>query len=409
MPEQETRHVPVILWHPGGQRVAVQNGEWPTISLRQGESVTQVIQDAWKLESWLLDDGGTSFGLEGMPRLRALTNALPPGLEWQRKEVPPLPFPRPWQRPDWPEAMRERLNGVGWGRAELKLVHSNDLTCIVEVRQEGETAFFKWSDSGQERRNTLYVAEHFPHLTPPLLAVSEQENWQLTASGGSLLDSVGEFPAWQQAIERLAEFQRRADATALAGLGTPAFPLAEMCDQVAVFLSDTTLLKNWGLSDEKITALETARPALASAFGGIHALNLPDLPAHGDAHPRNALHGELGSVWFDWSEISHAAHPLMDFGWFLGFVLHPAREQLAVRQAEPQLETKLIHAVLDALNLPASAAPLVSTSIPLAYLHRAVVYDRTFRHWQGNIPGWRPNYVPFYLNQALRELPRLSV
>lgn len=408
MPEKETRHVHVILWHPDGQRVAVQNGKWPTILLRQGENAAQAVQDAWKLESWMLDDAGTSFGLEGMPRLRALTDDLPPGLEWQRKEVPPLPFPRPWQRPDWPEAMQERLAHAGWGRAELKLVHSNDLACIVEVRRDGKTAFFKCSNSGHEMRNTLYAAEHFPHLTPPLLAVNEQENWQLIASGGSLLDSVGEFPAWQQAIERLAEFQRRADATALAQLGTSAFPLAEMSKQVAVFLSDTTLLKSWGLSDEKIAALQTARPAIASAFEAVRALNLPDLPAHGDAHPRNALHGERGSVWFDWSEVSHAAHPLMDFGWFLGFVLHPAREQLALRQAEPQLEGKLIRAVVDALNLPASAASLVSAALPLAYLHRAVVYDRNFRHWQGNIPGWRPNYVPFYLNQALQELPRLT-
>lgn len=409
MSEREAVQVPVLLWHPDGRRVAVQDGAFPTITVKLGDDVGRAVQEAWNLPVWLLDDAGVSFGLQGgVPRLRALAEDFPSGLEWQEVTLPDLPFERVWQRPDWPEVVQERLARAGLVNAQAKPLYANDLVCIVQAEHDGETSYLKASLSGREVRNTALVSQCWPHLAAPLIHAVPQEGWMVTQSGGKLLDGVADLSAWTQAIRRLAEFQRRADAKALAELGCPAYPLAQMSEKVPDFLSQTQVLQDWGLATEKISALQNSLPSISQAFKRLAALGLPDLPAHGDTHVRNALHGECGSVWFDWSEVSSAAHPLMDFGWFLAFALHPAREKLPIRQAQPELENKLISAVLNALDLPPETAPLVSAAIPLAYLHRAVIYDAAFRDWQGNIPNWRPNYVPYYLRQAVGELPRLT-
>lgn len=33
----------------------------------------------------------------------------------------------------------------------------------------------------------------------------------------------------------------------------------------------------------------------------------------------------------------------------------------------------------------------------LALTHRAVTFDLRFRVWEGTVPGWRPQFVPYYL------------
>jgi hypothetical protein len=179
-----------------------------------------------------------------------------------------------------------------------------------------------------------------------------------------------------------------------------------MAQHVDTFLSDTPTLTAWGLKPEKIATLQAARPAIRVSFEALAAHGLPDLPAHGDAHPRNALAGTGESLWFDWSEAASAAHPFMDAGWFLAFALHPARSGLPVRAAHPDLESRLSAAYLQALGCP-DASALLAQSIPLALLHRAVVDDARFRDWHGTVPGWRPQYVPYYLGLAAREVDRL--
>lgn len=409
MADAETLQIPVILWHPDGQRVAVKGKEFPVLEVKRGSDVSKAVKEQWGIEAWTLDDVGISFGMTGTPRLRALSDELPAHLHWAEKEVPPLPFERIWQRPDWPERVKERLAQAGLEVLRTTPPYSNDLTSIVRVQTPDGEAYLKTSTTPNEARFTEYVASNFPHLCPPLLACNANERWQITASGGTLLDAVDDLSAWQQAIERLIEFQKSADMTELANLGAPAHPFHEMPERVAAFLSGTVALQGWGLTDEKIQALQEANPQIQRAFQQLAELKLPDLPAHGDAHVRNTLHGERGSVWFDWSEVQNAAHPFMDLGWFLAFALHPARENLPVRQGHPDLEAKLMNTVLNAFELPESTMPLLGAAIPLAYLHRAVVYDTNFRDWQGNIPGWRPNYVPYYLKQAVQEFPRLSV
>ncbi|UQN06962.1 phosphotransferase [Deinococcus sp. QL22] len=388
-----------------------QAGEWPMLPAGAQADLLALIRAEWNLETWLLHDGGLSFGLEGMPRLQALSDFLPDGWAWAVAAVPPLPGAREWQRLGWFPVLKARLEGVlseyGLPPAGLlKLLSSNDLGMVVEAATSSDSVFLKVTAHPREVAVTAHLAQQHPALLPPVLHADAATATLVTSSGGILLDGVGNLEAWTAALRQLANFQTAADAPALATLGCPAFPLLDMAQRVDAFLSDTVTLTDWGLKPEKIATLQAARPVIRASFGALAAHGLPDLPAHGDAHPRNALTGVGESLWFDWSEAASAAHPFMDAGWFLAFALHPARAKLPIRIACPDLESRLSTAYLQTLGCP-DASVLLAQSIPLALLHRAVLYDARFRDWHGTVPNWRPQYVPYYLGLAAREVDRL--
>ena len=323
--------------------------------------------------------------------------------------MPPISNAREWQRPDWPEraarALDAALAEVGRTRmGDPSPVHSWDLVAVIRAETDAGTVYFKASETGREASVTALLSRTLPELLPPLLWADPEVGLMLSGSGGNLLDGVDELEAWEEAARKLARFQRQADASALAAFSCPAYPLDEMAERVDAFLADTPPLRAWGVGEEDLATLTAARPTIRAAFRNLAALGLPDLPAHGDAHPRNALHGARGSMWFDWSEAASGAHPFMDAGWFLWWTL--SKGKLRVRQAHPDLETRLARAYLTGLECP-DAAPLLLGSLPLALLHRATVYDANFRRWEGTLPGWRPNYVPYFLGCAAGELTRL--
>lgn len=370
-----------------------------------------LIRTAWNLETWLLHDGGLSLGMQGTPRLQALSEAVPEGWVWEMAAVPALPGAQEWQRPGWVPVLKARLESVlavhGLCADSFTLLCSNDLGTVIQAAVSGDSVFLKVTAHPREVAVTSYMAQKFPTLLPPLLHADVATKTLITRSGGSLLDSVEDIEAWTAALRQLAHFQRTADAPALAALGCPAWPLPEVAQRVDAFLSETATLTAWGLKPESLAALQAARPAIRASFGALVVHGLPDLPAHGDAHPRNALAGAGESLWFDWSEAACAVHPFMDVGWFLAFALHPARTKLPIRMACPDLESRLSAAYLEALGCPEAFA-LLAHSVPLALLHRALVYDARFRDWQGTVPGWRPQSVPYYLGLAAREVGRLT-
>ncbi|WP_139323149.1 phosphotransferase, partial [Deinococcus marmoris] len=384
---------------------------WPALELREDQGIAQGMRANWNLVAWLLHGGGLSVGHHEQPRLQLLSEEIPDGMCWVDMEVLPLPNARPWQLPSWPSQAQKRLDstlGTSGLRKldDLSVGDVNDLACVMWAATDKGAVYLKVSDSPREAAVTEYLSKTLPDLLPPVLWVDPSSNSLLTLSGGKLLDMVSELDAWTEAARRLAHFQQNADAHALAALGCPAFPLLEMAGRVDSFLADLNTLRAWGLEESCLETLCAARPAIRTAFADLAALNLPDLPAHGDAHPRNALSGQRGAVWFDWAETASAAHPFMDMGWFLAFTFDPAGVELPIRTAYPDLEKRLIEAYLSALGC-VDAASLLSSAVPLALLHRAVVYDARFRNWEGTLPGWRPNFVPYYLRLAARELARL--
>lgn len=390
----------------------LRNGELPILDVPEGTDMAPSVRAAWGVGTWTLHDGGLTVGREGVAQAQTLSETAPEGFVWGEAELTPLPRAREWHRPGWPRRARERLDAAlssaGLTRiGEVVPIHQHDLVAVLRAETDVGPVYLKASDTGREAAVTALLSRTLPELLPPLLWSDGETGLLVSASGGELLDGVAELEVWEQALERLAQFQKEADAPALAALGCPTWPLAEMTGRVDAFLSDVDTLRAWGLEQDQTRTLTEARPTIRAAFRELAALGLPDLPAHGDAHPRNALHGPRGSVWFDWSESASRAHPFMDAGWFLAFTLHPARARLPIRVAFPDLETRLSRTYLNALGCPEGGGALLR-SLPLALLHRAAVYDHQFRDWEGTVPGWRPEYTPYYLKQAVRELARLT-
>lgn len=393
----------LLLWHPQGRLLAQNAGTWPTLELAPSDSPTEKLRETAQIEAWLLHDGGLMAGRQEPLHLQALTENLPTGWAWAAAEASPLPRAQMWQRPGWRARILEWLSEQGIHTPELRLISSTDLNTVVEVKTGGRLLFLKVSASPLEAAFSAYLSRRQPELLPPLLAAGG--GWQLSETGGELLEGSADLQAWEQALRRLAAFQTSADAGTLAELGAERLPFAAVWARVTTLLEADDVLRGWGLTPEKVGQLQAARPVLERQFERWQALGLPDLPAHGDAHPRNALVGQRGAVWFDWSETKAAAHPLLDAGWFLFFALHPAREELKIRQAYPDLGERLSAAYAEALGCPSAAAVLTeNASIALTLMCRAAIYDETFRTWEGTVVGWRPNYVGYYLGQVAQIL-----
>lgn len=302
---EEIRTIQVALWHPDHPQVLLQNGHLPTLNVPADAELPGLLRDAWGIEGWTLHDGGLALGREGVVQMQALSNMTPNGFSWGAARIGP-PTGAQWQRPGWPQwaqrALDTALAGAGLARTgELRPVHQHDLVAVLQAETQAGTVYLKASDTPREAAVTALLSRALPDLLPPLLWTDPQAGLMVSASGGELLDGVAGAGAWEAAVQRLAHFQQQADAPALAALGCPAWPLAEMAGRVDALLADQSTLQGWGLEAKRIDTLSEARPAIRAAFRDLAALGLPDLPAHGDAHPRNALHGPRGSVWFDWS------------------------------------------------------------------------------------------------------------
>ncbi|WP_145975232.1 phosphotransferase [Deinococcus gobiensis] len=401
----------VVLWHPDGRRVLRRGGALPVLDVPRGADPAGVVLEVWGLPVWPLHDLGARFGLGGTVQFQARTGEAPGGMAWSPVLPEPVPGARPWQRPGWPARtlawLDTELAACGQVRSgPPTFISMHDLNTVWEVPLATGPAFLKISEGGREAAVTAEVARTLPDLAPPLLGAWPEVGAQLVASGGQLLDGVPDLEAWTQALTRLADVQRRADPVALAAAGCSAWPLNRTGEAVLDLLGDAATLRGWGLPAAEVDALRGARPRVRALLRDLAAHGLPDRPAHGDAHPRNALRGARGSVWFDWSEAASAAHPFMDAGWFLAFALHPQRGGLPVRSLAG-LDTALAGAFLGSWGCP-DATPLLWRALPLALLHRAAAYDRQFRDWAGTVPGWRPLYTRFALRQAVGELSRLD-
>ena len=347
--------------------------------------------------AFVLHDDGIGFGLEKNHYLVRLEGNVSDAAS----AYPPLDHAKAWQQPGWfDETLRWFENAIGETVSTVKQVSTNDLACVMHVETGTRSVYLKASGTGLEAALSAHLADRHPELTPNVVAWDEHRHLLVTEDCGVRVSENSDLDVWQAAIEKLAHFQRVADAHAFRALGCPVHTFTDLADRVETFLHDTGTLQSWGLTVPQVSVLAERTPHLRRAHERVLALGLPLLPAHGDAHPMNALTG-CGGVWFDWSEAC-IAHPLLDIGWFLEWASHPGRDTLPLRQVHPDVATALWRVYLQASGLPDAIDPNDVTT--LALVHRALVYHERFNSWQGTVPGWRPEYVPYYL-RCLLKLP----
>lgn len=354
----------------------------------------------------LLHDGGLSLGVNsGAVRLE-VDSDWRPSPAWRREEAPPLARARAWQLPGffaevraWIEAglaqHGEHLTG------EFTQVGTNDFACVLRADTSGGGVYFKAGSEGREAGVALLAARPGLDLAPPVLAADAARGWLLTRDGGRRLHEEAEVGAWHKALQGLADLQRALNPAELTSLGCPTHCFTELPARAEALLLNEDALRDWELTPGHVRDLAQVLPRLHRAHARLSALGMGEWPVHGDAHPMNVLHGARGVRWFDWSEAA-LAHPLLDAGWFLAWLTHPARENLPLRGARPDLARELWRAYLDAVGAASSAEALLGDAVVLALLQRALDFDDFAQGWQGTVPGWRPQGVPYFLRTLLK-------
>ncbi len=342
--------------------------------------------------AFVLHDDGLGFGLKKDAYLVRLEGDVSDAAE----AYPPLEHARAWQQPGWfDETLRWLEDALGETVSTVRQVSTNDLACVTRVETENRIVYLKASETGLEAALSTRLADRHPELTPNVVAWDEPRHLLVTENCGARLSESNDLEVWQTAVENLAHFQWAADAHVFRALGCPVHAFTDLADRAETFLRDADTLRRWGLTAPQVSALAERAPHIRRAHERVSALGLPLLPAHGDAHPMNALIG-CGGVWFDWSEAC-VAHPHLDVGWFL------AREKLLPpRQTYPDVAATLWQTYLRIFHLPETTG--LNDAVTLALMHRALVYHEKFGSWQGTVPGWRPKSVPYTL-RCLLKLP----
>ncbi len=361
------------------------------------EGLRAAFQQGTGQPAFVLHDGGLGLGVAGenyLVRMESDVSGAP------QEAHTPLEHARAWQQPGWFAQTLDWLNSVlGEPVVKTEQVSTNDLACVLRVVTEQRTVYLKASETGLEAALTARLAAQHPSLTPSVITRNAERNVLVTQDCGSHLSKQPELDFWEKAVEKLSRFQTTVDARELQALGCPVHDFTTLAERAETFLNSTGTLQNWGLTRTQAITLQAQLPRISQAR--VAALELPLLPAHGDAHPMNALTGG-GAVWFDLSEAC-TAHPLLDIGWFLAWLSHPARHTLPLRQKCPDAAVGLWDSYLQILSLP-NAAHLLNDVMVLALTHRALVYHERFEKWEGTVPDWRPQATPYYLRCLLKLL-----
>ena len=310
---------------------------------------------------------------------------------------------RPWMRPGWFAEVGGWLEDVLEPHHErvvrLEQVSTYDLACVLRAQTESGSVYFKASVDPLESVVTPHLARTFTNLVPEVLVACETRGWLLTRGSGERLSGAADLDVWLDAFAKLAKFQ--GSSINLQSLGGAVYRFDTLAGQAEALLRDRATLSSWGLRDEQVDTLADLSPRVKRAHEQVSALGLLESPAHGDAQPMNALFNEEGSVrWFDWSEAS-VAHPFMDVGWCLAWMLNPARDPLPVCREFNNASERLWRGYLQALGVP-DAEGSMGDAIILAMTHRALVYHAKYATLEGTVPGWRPQYVPYYLKLLLK-------
>lgn len=164
---------------------------------------------------------------------------------------------------------------------------------------------------------TAYLAEHFPHLVPQVIAIDKDRQWMLQRDGGvslrSLTKSTADLDLWEPMLRAFAQLQIEAVShlEALITLGLEDRRLdriPEMYDQLA---NDPTLLDDShpeGIPAHEMEAIKAGGDEVRAFCDELASYNIPESIRHDDFHANNIMvNGEQYGV-IDWGE-SYAGHP----------------------------------------------------------------------------------------------------
>lgn len=319
--------------------------------------------------------------------LRA-TEFAPPALcdavhAWFAEKDNPSPQRAPWHSADWFDSALEwihaRLDAFGMPAiAPVRQLRAWGLSCAMRVATAGGDVYFKATPPFMEHEGRVMqaVAERYPALLPPPLAVDARRGWLLMPDyGDAMLHKSPDITRWETALRLFARMQveQAAHTRDWLAIGCPDRGLGRMVDLIdPLIMSSSRLLdgKPYGLTDDEIDRLRALSMRLKLMCARLAQYALPHTLVHGDLGG-NILMNHGGYVFFDWTDAC-VSHPFFDMATISG-----AYFDHSALQADPSVDDRLRDAYLEAWAAHAPADRLIEAfeaAKPLGALHQAMTY-----------------------------------
>jgi aminoglycoside phosphotransferase (APT) family kinase protein len=241
---------------------------------------------------------------------------------------------------------------------------------------------------------TAYLAEHFAHVVPPLLAVDAERRWLLMhAADGCTLEEIASVAVWEECARRYGRLQMatRDHTGALRACGAGARDVEHLGARLTQ-LAD---------ADPEFRRL---LPRFESHCAALAAYDIPSLLEHGDLWPGNFLVAGTRSVVIDWEDVA-VGHPF--------FSLAPLLVGLQIYQpslVSPVTTERIVAAYLEPfadLDTPSRLRAAVDLALPLAFCDMALRYQQQPPSVVRLHP-WMRDLVPEALRNAIVAAERIG-
>ena len=316
------------------------------------------------------------------------TEFTPPNLAdavnawFAERDNPPLKR-APWHSAAWFDGaldwIHARLDTLGMPAiAPVRQLRAWGLSCAMRVATAGGDVYFKAAPPfmAHEGRVMQAVAERYPALLPPPLAVDAQRGWLLMPDyGDDMLHKSPDIARWETALRLFARMQAEQAARTQdwLALGCPDRGLGRMVDLIdPLIMSSTRLLdgKSYGLSADEIDRLRALSMRLKLMCARLAQYVMPQTLVHGDLGG-NILMNNGGYVFFDWTDAC-ISHPFFDMATISGAYFDESALKL-----DASTDDRLRDAYLDAWTAHEPRERLIEAfeaAKPLGALHQAMTY-----------------------------------
>lgn len=316
------------------------------------------------------------------------TEFAPPALidavnAWFAERDNPPPRRAPWHSAAWfdgaLEWIRARLDALGMPAiAPARQLRAWGLSCAMRVATAGGDVYFKATPPfmAHEGRVMRAVAERYPALLPPPLAVDARRGWLLMPDyGGAMLHKSTDIARWETALRLFAQMQveQAAHTPDWLAIGCPDRGLGRMVELIdPLIMSSPRLLdgKPYGLTADEIDRLRALPMRLKLMCARLAQYALPHTLVHGDLGGNILMNGG-GYVFFDWTDAC-ISHPFFDMATISG-----AYFDESALQADASVDDQLRDAYLEAWAAREPRGRLIEAfeiAKRLGALHQAMTY-----------------------------------
>ncbi len=302
---------------------------------------------------------------------------------WFAERDNPPPRRAPWHSAAWfdgaLERIHARLDALGMPAiAPARQLRAWGLSCAMRVATAGGDVYFKAAPPfmAHEGRVMRAVAERYPALLPPPLAVDAQRGWLLMPDyGDAMLHKSTDIARWETALRLFARMQveQAAHTQDWLAIGCPDRGLGRMVDLIdPLIMSSAQLLaaKPYGLTADEIDRLRALPMRLKLMCARLAQYALPQTLVHGDLGGNILMNGG-GYVFFDWTDAC-ISHPFFDMATISGAYFDESALKL-----DASVDNRLRDAYLEAWAAHEPTERLIEAfdaAKPLGALHQAMTY-----------------------------------